>query len=176
MSISKEPYKTELFHYVGSIIEKLQFVSFGPKLYNKLISSFPELSQYMKNEKSTGTYIKRKGTNNINNTNKMKQKHNNMIPQIAQSPPIHPLSHSPIASFQNYGNVYYQANPMFNPYQQMPNMPNSNYMQMQYMQQAMNSGIYMPMQNNMMNPNTHLSPNLNQRGFVNNMFKNNYYQ
>lgn len=169
MSIAKEPFKTELFHYVGSIMDNLQFVSFGFKLYNKLLSTFPELIQYIKKDKSQGLYSKKKENGNNSNNNNMKQKHNTMIPQL---PPQNPIN-----SFRNYGNVYYQANPIYNPYLQISNMQNANYMQMQYLQQALNQGMYMqniPMPNNIMSPNG----NLNQGGYVNhnNLFKDNYYQ
>ena len=48
MIIAKEPFRSKFFAIVGPIMENLKVLSFGQKLYNKLLSSFPELNIYVK--------------------------------------------------------------------------------------------------------------------------------
>ena len=75
ISISKEPYRSKFFNMVGPIMGNLKVLSFGQKLYNKLLSTFPELQNYVKgnnnNKKKNKHIINNKIYNNIrvNNNN-----------------------------------------------------------------------------------------------------------
>ena len=71
MSLSKEPYTSKYISIIGPLMKKLSSYSFGGKLYNKLLSSFPSLSTYVGN-KTEGGKLKRmrsKKNNNVNNMN-----------------------------------------------------------------------------------------------------------
>ena len=45
LSVAKEPYYIKYIRAIVPIIDKLNTVSFGPKLYNKLINSYREIGQ-----------------------------------------------------------------------------------------------------------------------------------
>ena len=71
MNLSKEPLTNKYISYIGPLLKNLTSYSFGPKLYNKLISSFPCLSKYVVNKNDQGKMKKNKnkkktGMNNIN--------------------------------------------------------------------------------------------------------------
>ena len=68
MSIAKEPYRTKFFSMVGPIMENLKVLTFGQKLYNKLLSSFPELNIYVKGQ-NKGNNMKKKNKKDMNNFN-----------------------------------------------------------------------------------------------------------
>lgn len=46
MQHSKEPYRSKYINMILPLMEKLQIYPFGHKIYQKLITNFPELSQY----------------------------------------------------------------------------------------------------------------------------------
>ena len=80
MSLSKEPVTTKYISIVGPLMKKLNTYSFGVKLYNKLLSSFPALSSYvgnknevklkkMKTKKNNNSYNIHKNDNNNGNNN-----------------------------------------------------------------------------------------------------------
>lgn len=144
MSIAKDPYKTMLFEYMIPHLEKLALLSFGPKLLNRLLSSFPELLRFVKNGKMMGMRQKKTQQGNSLQGNIG----SNMLPNMIYQPPIN--------SFQNYGNVYYQNNPLYNKYhnrlgsiqQMQPIQPMNNYINPQFYQHqgmAGPTGMYMPM-------------------------------
>ena len=74
MSLSKEPLTSKYISIVGPLLEKLSSYSFGPKLFNKLLSSFPALSSYTGKKNEGGKMKKMK--NKKNNLNK--ENNNNM--------------------------------------------------------------------------------------------------
>ena len=45
LSCSKEPYFSKFMIFLGPLIEKLKNVSFGSKLYNKLIQNYPDIKK-----------------------------------------------------------------------------------------------------------------------------------
>ena len=47
MSLSKEPLTTKYLEMIGPLMKNLSNFSFGQRLYNKLIASFPNLMSYM---------------------------------------------------------------------------------------------------------------------------------
>ena len=70
ISLSKEPLTTKYLSIIGPLMKKLNSYSFGQKLYNKLLSSFPSLSTYagIKNDGGKNRKYKNKKNNvNINN-------------------------------------------------------------------------------------------------------------
>lgn len=48
VSSAKEPYFGKFMTFMGPLIDKLKFVSFGSKLYSKLMSNYPDLKKYKK--------------------------------------------------------------------------------------------------------------------------------
>ena len=74
MNLSKEPLTNKYISYIGPLLKNLTSYSFGPKLYNKLISSFPCLSKYVVNKNDPGKMKK--------NKNKKKTPINNMNPEL----------------------------------------------------------------------------------------------
>ena len=47
LSIAKEPYKTRLIEIIGPLLENLKILSYGNKLYSKLINNYPDLIKYI---------------------------------------------------------------------------------------------------------------------------------
>ena len=109
MSISKEPYRTKFIQMVGPYLENLKMLTFGLKLYNKLLNTFPELYAYTKNDLFTGT-------NNVNNNNyKKRNKKQKQFQNIAT-----PMQTNPSIGLQ-------AMNPQMNMFmQQNPNMMNNH--------------------------------------------------
>ena len=104
MSIAKEPYRTKFFSMVGPIMENLKVLTFGQKLYNKLLSSFPELNIYVKGQ-NKGNNMKKKNKKDMNNFN-----NNNL-------------------GFNINNMMFNNGNPQFfNPYQYQRNIPMVNNM------------------------------------------------
>ncbi len=103
MIIAKEPFRSKFFAIVGPIMENLKVLSFGQKLYNKLLSSFPELNIYVKAQNKLNVKKKNKKDNNTFINNNLGMNMNNMI-------------------FNN-GNGQF-----FNPYQYQRNLPMINNM------------------------------------------------
>jgi hypothetical protein len=77
MLLSKEPFRTKFFNIIGPIMENLKVLSFGPKLYNKLLSTFPALNMYVK--KNNNSNNNSNNNNNLMINNKKKNKINNNI-------------------------------------------------------------------------------------------------
>ena len=101
MSIAKEPYKSKFFSIVGPIMENLKVLTFGQKLYNKLLSSFPELNIYVKGNNKNNKKKNKKDIINSNNNN----------------------------LGMNINNVMFNnGNQFFNPYQYQRNFPMVNNM------------------------------------------------
>ena len=80
ISLSKEPLTSKYLEMIGPLMKNLNNYNFGQKLYNKLLSSFPNLSVYIgikgkhgKNKK----YKKKKNNNNMNNNMNMNININN---------------------------------------------------------------------------------------------------
>jgi hypothetical protein len=67
ISLSKEPFTSKYLSIIGPLMKKLKLYSFGQKLYNKLLSSFPDLSNYIGIQNEIGKCQKFK--NKKNNTN-----------------------------------------------------------------------------------------------------------
>ena len=62
LSIATEPYRSVLLELIAPKMESLKIISFGKKLYNKLISSYPELNMYIKKYKVTPMQKKKRNT------------------------------------------------------------------------------------------------------------------
>ena len=73
ISLSKEPLTTKYLEMIGPLMKNLNNISFGQKLYNRLIISFPNLSTYVglgaEPQKNKKFKNKKKNNNNINNKN-----------------------------------------------------------------------------------------------------------
>ena len=83
INLSKEPLTSKFLEMIGPLMKNLNNYNFGQKLYNKLITSFPNLSVYMgistkprKNKKFKNKKMKNNdeyegylGNNNFNNIN-----------------------------------------------------------------------------------------------------------
>jgi hypothetical protein len=69
MSLAREPFRSLFIQMVGPSLENIKVLSFGQKLYYKLLSMFPELSAYTRNE-NKNMFSKKKN-----------RKKNNILPQ-----------------------------------------------------------------------------------------------
>jgi hypothetical protein len=69
MSLAREPFRSLFIQMVGPSLENIKVLSFGQKLYYKLLSMFPELSVYTRNE-NKNMFSKKKN-----------RKKNNILPQ-----------------------------------------------------------------------------------------------
>ena len=74
ISFSKEPFTSKYLSIIGPLMNKLNLYSFGQKLYNKLLSSFPDLSNYIGIKNEIGK--NKKFQNKKNNTNMNKNSKN----------------------------------------------------------------------------------------------------
>ena len=141
MSLSKEPLTSKYISIVGPLLKKLSSYSFGSKLFNKLLSSFPALSSYVGNKNESGKMKKMKNKkNNFNRGNNIVEgfnggKNNNM-----------------------YNNIFNNRNDMTN----MMNQSNNKFQNAQMFGPGMNNNFYIPYQfgNNMKNTNNMLTPNM----------------
>ena len=79
MSLSKEPITSKYIEIIGPLMKKLSSYSFGPKLYNKLLSSFPSLSAYAGNKNESGKLKRMKSKKNNNNAKINNNMNNNEI-------------------------------------------------------------------------------------------------
>ena len=81
MNLSKEPFTSKYISYIGPLMKNLASFSFGPKLYNKLIASFPLLSNYVTNNQNDAGKMKKiknkKKTQMNNDLNDMNKNNNN---------------------------------------------------------------------------------------------------
>ena len=72
--LTKEPIRSQFIHIIGPLMNYLQFYAFGPKLSNKLLTSFPELAKFINGGRGEeNKYKKRRNKmlNRINNNNNM---------------------------------------------------------------------------------------------------------
>ena len=148
MILAKEPFRSKFFSMVGPIMENLKVLTFGQKLYNKLLSSFPELNIYVKGQ-NKGINLKKKNkkdnqmnNNNMNNMNNINNFNNNNF-----------------GMNMNVNNMIFKNGnqQFFNPYQYQRNFP---------------------MVNNMMNINNFNVNNgnlNNQMGYMGNIDNMNYF-
>lgn len=65
LSIAKEPYRTRLYELIAPKLDSLRFLSYGNKLYNKLITTYPEIVMYIPN------YYNNQMNNNLINCDQM---------------------------------------------------------------------------------------------------------
>jgi hypothetical protein len=157
MTLAKEPFRSKFFSMVGPIMENLKVLTFGQKLYNKLLSSFPELNIYVKGQ-NKGMNLKKKNKkdnqmnnnnlNNLNNINNMNNINN-----------INNFNNNNFGMNMNVNNMIFKNGnqQFFNPYQYQRNFP---------------------MVNNMMNINNFNVNNgnlNNQMGYMGNIDKMNYF-
>jgi len=158
MNLSKEPLTNKYISYIGPLMKNLSSYSFGPKLYNKLISSFPCLSNYVTNKNDQGKMKKIKNKkkapiNNINNElNEMNKNNNN--DKYSNNMYGHKGGNNMnmmnmIEPNNNRNNNKFQTMPMFN-----PGMPNNFYMPFQFKNEmGNNTNNNMMFQGMMNNPN-----------------------
>lgn len=62
MATSKEPQRSIFINVIGQNLEKLKSTNFGTKLLNKLLITYPEFNQNLKNKLNVGN-INRKKSN-----------------------------------------------------------------------------------------------------------------
>ena len=77
MNLSKEPLTNKYISYIGPLLKNLTSYSFGPKLFNKLISSFPCLSKYINNKNDQGKNKKNKNKKKNNMNQEINEMNNN---------------------------------------------------------------------------------------------------
>jgi hypothetical protein len=152
MNVSKEPLTNKYISYVGPLMKNLSSYSFGPKLYNKLISSFPCLSNYAVNRNDSGKIKrnknKKKNINDVNNgLNDVNKNNNNDIYGNKRYNYNKGNNINMMGMIEQNRNNKFQNIPMFNP--------------------GMNNNFYMPFQfqNDM---NNHQNNNMMFQGMMNN--------
>jgi hypothetical protein len=145
ISLSKEPLTSKYLAIIGPLMKQLSSYSFGQKLYNKLLSSFPNLSNYLGIKGEGGKMKKFKGKkNNI----KMNNTDNNMNG----------------LNLINNNNYHYNSNMQMMNLQNNINFNNNNSVFIPGM-----NNFYIPFQlNNNVN-----SPNSNNNFYLNNIMNNN---
>ena len=151
ISLAKEPFKSKFFSMVGPIMENLKVLTFGQKLYNKLLSSFPELNIYVKGQN--------KGMNLKKKNKKDNQMNNNNMNNMNNINNINNFNNNNFGMNMNVNNMIFKNGnqQFFNPYQYQRNFP---------------------MVNNMMNINNFNVNNgnlNNQMGYMGNIDKMNYF-
>ena len=104
MILSKEPFKSKFFNIVAPLMDNLTNLSFGQKIYNKLLSSFPELNTYVKNN-NKGNLTKKKNKN-------MKMINNNLVNNNISN-----------NNLVNINNIMFNNTQFFNPNQFQMNYP-----------------------------------------------------
>ena len=154
ISLAKEPFKSKFFSMVGPIMENLKVLTFGQKLYNKFLSSFPELNIYVKGQnKGMNLKKKNKKDNQMNNNNMNNMNNINNINNMNN------FNNNNFGMNMNVNNMIFKNGnqQFFNPYQYQRNFP---------------------MVNNMMNINNFNVNNgnlNNQMGYMGNIDKMNYF-
>ena len=125
MSIANEPYRTKFIQMVGPYLENLKMLTFGLKLYNKLLTSFPELYAYTKSDMFAATananYKKRNKKQKPSQNPSMPMQMNPSIglqplnPQMnmfmQQNPNM--MNNHNINMNSHYSNMFYQPNNQF---------------------------------------------------------------
>jgi hypothetical protein len=165
MSLAKEPYRTRFIQMVGPYLENLKVLTFGQKLYNKLLVTFPELTVYAKTDvlSSPNNSYKRRNkkqkTPQVNTPNQnnaiglqginpqmnmfMQQNPNMMMNQNSQNNNMksNNMNNNPYNNYNNnmfYQNQFYNNNPY----------PSNNYMNVPPQNQMKNQNNVFNMQNN----------------------------
>jgi hypothetical protein len=169
MSLSKEPITSKYISIIGPLLKKLNSYSFGAKLFNKLLSSFPALYSYVGNKNEGGKIkkMKNKKNNNANNMN-MNNNNNDMEGYNGGKNNINGLN---CMNNNIYNNIHNLNNiQMLNMLSQQNNMNNNNKFQNgQIFPQGINNNFYLPFQFNNMNNNS------NNNLFLQNMMNNNHF-
>ena len=159
MNLSKEPLTNKYISYIGPLLKNLTSYSFGPKLFNKLISSFPCLSKYITNKNDQGKNKKNKNKkkNNLNQEiNDMNNNGNNVYlnnNRFGNKKNMNMMGMMGQGNNMNIKNKF-QNIPMFN-----PNMNNDYYMQFQYQNDMNNNQNNNMMFQGMMNNNNNYGMN-----------------
>ena len=179
MMLSKEPFSTKYIEMVGPLMKNLNNYNFGPRLYNKLITSFPSLSMYIgintknnrnkkyKNKKYKNNMNMNEFVNNIyvnnsynmNNVNSNINHGNNNNGQLFMMPGINNNYYIPFQLNNNINNISNINNKI--PLQNLLNNNNNNF--------AMNSNIV----NNNLNNLLQFQQNMSRNNNID--IPNNYY-
>ncbi|MCQ2818272.1 MAG: hypothetical protein MJ252_13475 [archaeon] len=85
--VAQEPYMRTLIEYIGPLLPGLKMVSFGNKLFTKLLKNYPELLMYAPKEENETQGFKK--TDNF-----MMQSNFNMTPMNFQNPNIYHNSYN----------------------------------------------------------------------------------
>jgi len=140
MNLSKEPLISKYISYIGPLMKNLSSYSFGPKLYNKLVTSFPGLSIYVgiKSESGKIKKMKNKKKNTLGNNNEMNDmnKNNNDMfrNNIFGNRPGNMNMMGMLGNNMNNRNNKFQSIPVFN-----PGLRNNFYMPFQYQNNLRNN-------------------------------------
>ena len=164
ISISKEPYRSKFLNMVGPIMGNLKVLSFGQKLYNKLLSTFPELHNYVKDNNNKK---KNKQINNNNYYNNIRMKNNYNIMNMNGMNNMNDINNLNImnnmTSINNMNNMVFNNN----------NYQFYNYNQIQRNYPIMNSNLMNNFSNSM-----NFMPNIEKIQYFNNcnnnLMNNNY--
>lgn len=116
LACAKDPYRKLLINSIGPDLERLKTVNFGPKLYTKLLLTYPELNSFLYSNKSVQkTQKNKKGMSN----NLM---HNNFSTEIQKN-------FGPINNNTNFRQEMYlnMGNPNSNNLTNMSHMNNTNF-------------------------------------------------
>jgi hypothetical protein len=77
LSISKDPYYSHFIKVIQPHLEKLKKMPYGVKLYNKLTSTYPELSDVrsgnLNNNLNNNVQNSKKGSNYMKNSSRIKK-------------------------------------------------------------------------------------------------------
>jgi hypothetical protein len=160
ISISKEPLTSKYLSIIGPLMKKLNSYSFGQKLYNKLLSSFPNLSAYVgiKNEGGKNKKFKNKKSN-YNNMNMNNNEMDGYMGNINNNM-------NGIGGMNNkYNNLYNNGNQMMN----MKNNKKNNNMKFS------NNPMFMPGMNNFYFPFQLNNMNSGNNMYLQNMINNNSF-
>ena len=191
MGLSKEPFTSKYISVIGPLMKKLNSYSFGLKLYNKLLSSFPALSSYVGNKNEGGKMKKQKNKknnmnfinkNNLDGFNGGNQKNmnalnmNNLYNNMYNNNRNNMQMINMLNNQNNQNNNKYQNNQMiipgnnfYIPFQFGNNNMNNNNMYFQNMMNNANNNMGMNFNNN--NPNNFMQfqQNMNNNNDDNNI-------
>ena len=183
INISKEPLTSKYLEMIGPLLKNLVNYSFGQKIYNKLISSFPSLKMYV--GISNKPFRNKKFKNKKNKYNEMEEGYfqNNIIKN--QNP--HGINNLNVEEFVNSNNIYVNNSYNINNVNNNINKQNNNNGQLLMMPGVNNYLIPFKLNDNINNTN-HINQNnilfqnkLNNNDFIinnsniNNNNFNNFY-
>jgi hypothetical protein len=183
INISKEPLTSKYLEMIGPLLKNLVNYSFGQKIYNKLISSFPSLKMYV--GISNKPFRNKKFKNKKNKYNEMEEGYfqNNIINN--QNP--HGINNLNVEEFVNSNNIYVNNSYNINNVNNNINNQNNNNGQLLMMPGVNNYLIPFKLNDNINNTN-HINQNnilfknkLNNNDFIinnsniNNNNFNNFY-